>query len=128
MQAENKLIKAHHIIVSVCNGSPLQLALQFPTLIPLIVKGLNSPLCAGLLSKLYLYFRKPAFISVPVSNVTVERVANTTLRLLKPKCELDPAWEDQDIGEYYYIFVMLLVHVHIYMFQNLCIFVLFFYR
>uniref|UniRef100_A0A069DYI0 Putative translational activator gcn1 n=1 Tax=Panstrongylus megistus TaxID=65343 RepID=A0A069DYI0_9HEMI len=98
-RAENKLIKAYHIIVSVCNGSSLQLALQFPSLIPLVVKGLNSPLCAGLLSKLYLYFRKPAFICVPVSNITVDRVANTTLRLLKPKCELDPAWEDQDIGK-----------------------------
>ncbi|KAL1132575.1 hypothetical protein AAG570_010527, partial [Ranatra chinensis] len=96
-QAEEKLYKAFRIVISACHGSPLPLGAQLPVIVPPTVRGLSSPLSAKYLSQLYLVLKDPAFIGISLSPVTIDRVAHITLRLLRPKCTLDPAWEQQDL-------------------------------
>ncbi|BES98072.1 translational activator [Nesidiocoris tenuis] len=87
------------IVESVAKGAPLALALQLPTLIPPLVRGLSSPLSAPNLAVLYITLNETAFISVSSGSPTVvQRVSHTSLRLLNPKCELNSAWENQDIN------------------------------
>ncbi|XP_014262100.1 eIF-2-alpha kinase activator GCN1 [Cimex lectularius] len=97
--AEDKLVKAYNILLAACQGAPMELSLEFPVLIPLIIRGLNSPLCAKHLSDLYIYLRKSAFLGVNIPVVSIDKITHTALRLLKPKCQLDPSWEDEDLGK-----------------------------
>ena len=63
-----------------------------------ILRALQSPLAAPALSKLYLELCNCAFSKTAVDIVLADLIAHTTLRLQKPKCDLDPAWEEEDLG------------------------------
>lgn len=80
------------------------LSLNFKDLVPYILRGLQSPLCAHSLSQLYLQIRESAFNhcvwpnQIPVEPTLQELIAHITLRLQRPKCDLDSAWDDEHLG------------------------------
>ena len=95
---DSRVYEAYRLGLCGCKGAGLQVALKMQELVPSVVRALKSPLSASTLSELFVALRVPAFAFVPMSNVVIDRVTYTTLRLLKPKCPLDPAWEQQNLG------------------------------
>lgn len=75
------------------------LLLSYRTLLPPLLKGLQSPLSAPLLTGLFTTLRHTAFIPITLSQPLPDLIAHITLRLQKPKCDLDPAWEEESLGE-----------------------------
>nr|BAN20950.1 translational activator gcn1 [Riptortus pedestris] len=96
---EERLNKAVQLLSCIIAGAPLELALNLPTVIPPVVHGLSSALCADPLSDLFIALSQPAFTGVSLQPVIVERVAYTALRLLHPKCAISSAWAEQDLGK-----------------------------
>ncbi|XP_046688091.1 eIF-2-alpha kinase activator GCN1-like [Homalodisca vitripennis] len=71
---------------------------HFNSLLPCVLKGLQSPLSAPSLATLYLSLRLAALpTGPPLPPLLPDLVAHVTLRLQKPKCDLDPAWEEEDL-------------------------------
>ncbi|CAH1402466.1 unnamed protein product [Nezara viridula] len=98
-KGEERIKKSVSLLSCIVEGAPLELAYNLPSVVPPIVHGLHSPLCAPLLSELYLKLHKSAFITVPISDVTISRISHTALRLLRPKCPIDSAWAEQDLSK-----------------------------
>lgn len=86
------------MIRAASKGASTELSVIFRDLVPCILRALQSPLAASALAKLYLELRYCAFTKTEVDIVLADLIAHTTLRLQKPKCDLDPAWEGEDLG------------------------------
>lgn len=97
---EERLLKAVSLLSCVVSGASLEVALNLSAIMPPIVHGLSSPLCAGPLSELFISLRVPAFIHVNINQVFIERISYTALRLLHPKYPISNAWSEQDLGMY----------------------------
>lgn len=99
LQLFNCLLQLHEEVsktvsmVEAASHSP-SLLLSYPSLLPSILKGLQSPLSASALAALYLTLRHT---SCPPQ--LADLVAHVSLRLQKPKCDLDVAWEQEDLRE-----------------------------
>lgn len=76
-------------------GNPLHLSLNYKFLLPILLQNLQSPLAAPCISNLFTDLSKPVFSNELCS--LGELVAYTTLRLLKPQCDIDPSWEEEDV-------------------------------
>lgn len=85
-------------MLKVSTHSP-SLLLSYRTLLPPLLKGLQSPLSAPLLTGVFTALRHTAFTPITLSQPLPDLIAHITLRLQKPKCDLDPAWEEESLGE-----------------------------
>ncbi|KAL3270236.1 hypothetical protein HHI36_009292 [Cryptolaemus montrouzieri] len=77
-------------------GNPAEVSLHLKTLLPVLIKDLQSPLAAPYLSKLFTDLRNIVF---PSNDTLGELIAFITLRLLKPQCDLDANWEEENIDK-----------------------------
>ncbi|KAK4875808.1 hypothetical protein RN001_012230 [Aquatica leii] len=85
------------MIRSAVKGNPNELSLFFKDILPLILRNVHSPLAAPYVTKLYVDLHKIVFEKNCQS--LGELVAHVTLRLLKPHCDLDSAWEQEDLTD-----------------------------
>lgn len=85
------------MIRAAAKGNPLQLSLYFKDLLPYILAGLQSPLAAPYLSKLFTDLRSTVFTKQ--METLGELIAFVTLRLLKPQCDLDVNWEAENLNK-----------------------------
>ncbi len=74
---------------------PSILSNHLTKLIPEILRALSSPVAAPLLQPIWIDLRKVVF-PAPI-DLMAESIAHVTLRLVKPQCDLDPAWEMEPI-------------------------------
>ncbi|RZC38970.1 translational activator GCN1-like, partial [Asbolus verrucosus] len=91
------IINCVSMVRAAAKGNPLQLSLYFKDLLPYILNGLQSPLAAPYLSKLFTDLRGTVFNH----NLETlgELIAFVTLRLLKPQCDLDINWEAENLNK-----------------------------
>lgn len=89
------VVKCVSIICAAAKGNPVEFSLCFKDLLPSILQDVQSPLAAPYLTKLYIDLRKTVFHHD--LNSLGELIAHVTLRLLKPQCDLDSAWEEEDL-------------------------------
>lgn len=82
------------IEATVC-GNKRDLSYHFNNLLPAILDKLISPLAAPYLTKLFINLRNAIFAK---NNYASILVAHVVLRLEKPQCDLDPAWEEEPLG------------------------------
>ncbi|XP_044271833.1 eIF-2-alpha kinase activator GCN1 [Tribolium madens] len=85
------------MIRAAAKGNPLQLSLYFKDLLPYILSGLQSPLAAPYLSKLFTDLRCTVFTHQ--LETLGELIAFVTLRLLKPQCDIDANWEAENLNK-----------------------------
>lgn len=71
-------------------GNPTIFSMYFKDLLPVILNCLNSPLSAPSMCKLYLDLGECVFFGS--KKLFGEILGNVTLRVLKPQCDLNPAW------------------------------------
>ncbi|XP_053693190.1 eIF-2-alpha kinase activator GCN1 [Sabethes cyaneus] len=84
-------------IEGAAKGTPGQLSLFFPTLLPAILRVFASPLAAPAMVKLYLRLMETCFDG---DLVEVGRdLAIATIRLSKPHCDLEESWCSANILE-----------------------------
>ncbi|KAL9698248.1 hypothetical protein quinque_001689 [Culex quinquefasciatus] len=73
-------------------GTPRQLSLFFPTLLPAILRVFSSPLAAPSMVKLYLRLMDTCFGVESGLGEIGRDVAIATIRLSKPHCDLEESW------------------------------------
>jgi hypothetical protein len=91
------IINCVSMIRAAAKGNSLQLSLYFKDLLPYILSGLQSPLAAPYLSKLFTDLRSAVFTQQ--SETLGELIAFVTLRLSKPQCDLDANWEAENLNK-----------------------------
>lgn len=76
-------------------GNRQELSLYLKDLLPPILKNLGSPLAAPEMSELYIALRQT--VTIDNSAILGDLIAHVTLRQLQPQCDLDPAWEEENL-------------------------------
>ncbi|XP_066998088.2 stalled ribosome sensor GCN1 [Anabrus simplex] len=94
-QLNKNITCAVSMINAVATGNGAKLSHYFKDLVPLILRGFNSPLAAPHLTSLFIELRRCVFENH--LDRLGELIAHVTLRLLKPQCDLDPAWEEEEL-------------------------------
>ncbi|XP_055638459.1 eIF-2-alpha kinase activator GCN1 [Toxorhynchites rutilus septentrionalis] len=96
---KNRLKELNNIITTLVSqiegaakGTPRQLSLFFPTLLPAILRVFSSPLAAPSMVKLYLRLKDICFPSGGDLAEIGRDVAIATIRLSKPHCDLEESW------------------------------------
>lgn len=79
------------------NGSPKQVSLHFSKLLNSLLRVMQSPLAAAPLTELYFFLRTSSFEGEKIDLGT--RLAITTIRLTKPRCDLKEEWTTQEIND-----------------------------
>ncbi|XP_008548705.1 eIF-2-alpha kinase activator GCN1 [Microplitis demolitor] len=93
----DKITRVVSIVNGLSRGNPQELSLYFRELLPVLLKNLSSPLAAPTVSQLYLDLQK-IVVLVSVKNAPLrDLVAHVTLRQQQPQCDLDPAWEEEEL-------------------------------
>lgn len=83
------------LVKSSINGNKQELSFHLKDLLPPILKNLASPLAAPEMSQLFISLRKT--ITVDKSTILSNLIAHVTLRQLQPLCDLDQAWEEENL-------------------------------
>lgn len=83
------------IIQAASKGNPTALSLYYKDLLQPLLGSVHSPLAAPYITKLYIHLRETVF-DKQMDNLG-ELIAYVTLRLLKPQCDLDTVWEEEDL-------------------------------
>ncbi|XP_063049670.1 stalled ribosome sensor GCN1 [Engraulis encrasicolus] len=83
------------LLESVLMQRPPQLSWQLPSILQAVLPLLHSPLAAPRLAKLMPTIGS-ALMPTQLNSLAV-LVAHVTLRLLEPECDLDSAWEEEDL-------------------------------
>lgn len=91
-----KISNAVSLINCAIRGHPQELALYLKDFLPSILKNLGSPLAAPEMSELYISLRQ--IVKIDNSPVLSDLIAHVTLRQLQPQCDLDQAWEEEDLS------------------------------
>ncbi|XP_055603671.1 eIF-2-alpha kinase activator GCN1 [Uranotaenia lowii] len=78
-------------IEGAAKGTPRQLSLFFPTLLPAILRVFSSPLAAPSMVQLYLRLKDTCFTGGELAEVGRD-LAIATIRLSKPHCDLEESW------------------------------------
>ncbi|KFB35881.1 AGAP001700-PA-like protein [Anopheles sinensis] len=77
-------------IEGAAKGTPTELSVFFPTLLPAILRVFSSPLAAPAMVKLYLRLRDTCFTG---DRAELGRdISIATIRLSKPHCDLEESW------------------------------------
>lgn len=82
------------LIRSAAKGNPAQLSYHYKDLLPSLLENVRSPLAAPVLTKLFVDLQSTAF-----EGFLGDLIAHVTLRFLKPQCDLESAWEDEDLAK-----------------------------
>ena len=85
------------MIEATLKGSPTLFLNYLKDILPLILQNLQSPLSAPHLMNLFMHLGKVSFKQKFQHLATL--IAHVTLRLEKPKCDLDTDWEQEDINK-----------------------------
>lgn len=89
-----------NVVVSLIRGAAVgnkpSLSLRFRFLLPMILRNTHSPIGARPLCDLFIELRKCVF--PPHREQLGIFIAFLTLRYIKPKCEIDKAWTEEDLG------------------------------
>lgn len=92
---KNRLDNCISMLRAVLEGNPTHLSRYFRDILPSILTDLKSPLAAPALSAFYIQLKECVFSS---SNIILgDLVGHVTLRLHKPMCDLDAAWEEEKL-------------------------------
>lgn len=91
------LINTISIIKASAKGNQDEICIYFRDLIPSVLQSLQSPLAAPLLTNLFIDLHKVVF--TPTLHPLGDLISHVTLRLLKPACDLNPAWEEESVTE-----------------------------
>lgn len=83
------------MIEAAAKGNPLHLSYHYKDLLFIILKDLQSPLAAQHLSRLFLQLHETVFNKN--SLLLGQLIAHVTLRLYKPQCDLEAAWEEENL-------------------------------
>lgn len=82
------------MIKAAAQGNEFQLSFYFKDLLPSILRDLASPLAAPIMAELFISFHSVLLCDDP----TLEQlIAHVTLRQFQPQCDLDPAWEQEEL-------------------------------
>ncbi|XP_016837247.1 eIF-2-alpha kinase activator GCN1 [Nasonia vitripennis] len=100
----NRLIEMNtniNNVVSMVNaaaeGNGFHLSFYFKDLLPSILRNLASPLAAPTMAELFVGLSKAVLIS---NDPTLDQlIAHVTLRQHQPQCDLDPAWEEEELSK-----------------------------
>ncbi|XP_058803320.1 stalled ribosome sensor GCN1 isoform X2 [Phymastichus coffea] len=97
-----KLTEMNKVITSVVSmvkatarGNGFHLSFYFKDLLPSILRNLSSPLAAPTLSELFVNLRTA--ITISNEETLNQLIAHVTLRQYYPQCDLDPAWEEENL-------------------------------
>ena len=74
---------------------PSILSNHLTRLVPVVMRAMNSPVAAALLYPFWISLRKSVFDAN--SDLLACGVAYVSQRLMKPQCDLDPAWEKEEL-------------------------------
>ncbi|CAH1119168.1 unnamed protein product [Phaedon cochleariae] len=85
------------MIQAAARGNPIQMSLHLKDLIPPILQGLQSPLAAPHLCKLFASLGTTVFPK-HLENLS-NLIAYVTLRLARPQCDLDANWESENLNK-----------------------------
>jgi hypothetical protein len=85
------------MLKSAIDNVPSVLSNQLTQLVPWMMRAMSSPVAAPLLQPLWIDLKKSVF--EPDMDLLSKSIANVTLRLMKPMCDLDPAWESESIDD-----------------------------
>lgn len=93
---ELKLKIDNVVSLTICSmhGNGQELSFYLKDLLPPILKNLGSPLAAPAMSDLYIRLKEIIKINNPVLS---DLVAHVTLRQLQPQCDLNHAWEEENL-------------------------------
>lgn len=93
---ELKLKIDNVVSLTICSmhGNGQELSFYLKDLLPPILKNLGSPLAAPAMSDLYIRLKEIIKINNPVLS---DVVAHVTLRQLQPQCDLNHAWEEENL-------------------------------
>nr|XP_018901965.1 PREDICTED: eIF-2-alpha kinase activator GCN1 [Bemisia tabaci] len=98
-QLQENVQRAKEILSVMCESDSVSFSFRFKDLLPLITRNMQSPIAAPHMTELIIKFSTAVFPPKSEFFVIGQRVVHNTLRLLKPKCALDPAWEAEDLSE-----------------------------
>ncbi|KAI5634478.1 HEAT repeats domain-containing protein [Phthorimaea operculella] len=90
----SRLVIGIKLLEAVQRGSPLAICLWARRIVDAVLGALRSPLAAPLVAPHYCTLRA-ALLPTHVSIATT--LARVTIRLHKPQCDLDPAWEEEPL-------------------------------
>ncbi|XP_034188694.1 lethal (3) 80Fj [Osmia lignaria lignaria] len=76
-------------------GNGQELSLHLKDLLPSILKNLRSLLAAPAMSELFVHLKQ--IVNINNNPVLSDLVAHVTLRQLQPQCDLNPAWEEENL-------------------------------
>ena len=82
---------------AVMEAVPSVVSNHLTRLIPWILKAMASPVAAPLLIPVWIGLSKSAELESAVGVVLANSIAHTTLRLVKPLCDPDAAWEKESL-------------------------------
>jgi hypothetical protein len=84
------------MITALARGNSYHLSLYFKDLLPLILQNLASPLAALIMSELFVNLCD--IVSIFKNQTLFQLIAHVTLRQFEPQCDLDPAWEEEELS------------------------------
>ncbi len=96
LQINHRLNKVIALIRGAAVGNGPSLSLRFRFLIPMILRNVHSALGAKPLCELFVELRKCVF--PPNKELLGVFIAYLSLRYIKPKCEINKAWTEEDLG------------------------------
>ncbi|XP_067121067.1 stalled ribosome sensor GCN1 [Centruroides vittatus] len=94
-ELDNQLKHAISLLHAAIEGKALALAVHVTSLVELLISVMPSPLCAPLVTKVFLELRKCA-INEELEDWSLP-LAYIILRVIKPACPIDPEWEEIDL-------------------------------
>lgn len=93
-QLNTTIVNCVSMIEAIASGNKKELSYHFNNLLPVILEKLISPLAAPYLTKLFINLGKAVFSK---NSYASSLVAHVILRLEKPQCDLDIAWEEEPL-------------------------------
>lgn len=94
------LDEAVSIIDALSRGNAFELSLHFKDLVVPILRTLESPLAAPIMAEVFVKLGHIVHVetcTICTSPILNDLVAHVTMRQQRPQCDLDQAWEDEDL-------------------------------
>lgn len=95
IELKAKIDNTVSLVACSIRGNRQELSLYLKDLLPSILKNLGSPLAAPEMSELYVSLRQT--VTIDNSVILGDLIAHVTLRQLQPQCDLDQAWEEENL-------------------------------
>nr|XP_031848654.1 eIF-2-alpha kinase activator GCN1 isoform X2 [Nomia melanderi] len=90
-----RIDNAVSLVMCSIKGNGQELSFYLKDLLPPILKNLESPLAAPAMSDLYICLQN--IVKIGSNPMLSTLVSHITLRQLQPQCDLDPAWEEENL-------------------------------